>query len=129
MTFTIIDPGYDFTAVWVIGIITAVLLAWAIISAVGVSRKWWDDWVAGVSWFVTIVFFVLGFLMSALPAPGSIHDAKVDAATVEALEEIGFERVNLSGDRFVASLDGEYFEGILSETDPYTYQVNEVVAK
>lgn len=129
MTFTITDPGYDFTVVWVVGIILAVILVWTIIATVGYKRKWWGDWVPGLSWTVTVLFAGFGFFSLALPTAGEFHDHDVWAAQVQSLGELGFENVDLSGDRFVASLDGKYFEGILSETDSYTFQVNEVVAK
>ena len=127
MTFTITDPGYDFTAVWVCGIISVVLLTWAIIATVGYSKRGWSEALPAAGWFVAILFTVFGFLLGSASVPGDIHDSKVHDAKVAELTNLGFDHVDLDEDRFVADKGGAYYEGVLSEIEPYTFQVDEIV--
>lgn len=127
MTFTITDPGFDFTAVWVCGIISVALLAWAIVASVGYSKKWWGDGVPALAWFIAIIFTACGFLLWSTSVPGETHDSKVHDAQIVELTNLGFDNVDLIEDRFVADKDGAYFQGIISEIEPYTFQVNEIV--
>lgn len=127
MIITITDPGYDWAPTWIMGIIFVVMVAWTVIATVGNSRKWWDDWVPGLSWTVTIVFGIFGFFIFGFSYPEDTYHEEVKIAKVEALEELGFDKVDLYGDQFKADLDGQYFEGLLVETDPFTFRVNEIV--
>lgn len=62
-------------------------------------------------------------LMGALP--GQVIASETYRVTTEQLSDQGFSRVDLDweGKSFTASLDGQYFEGVLHPVGDYRYQV------
>jgi hypothetical protein len=132
MTIIVVDPPFDWTLTYILSVVGVLLLAWAIVALVGCFKGWWGDWVPGTSLFFVAVFGIFGIGGAGVGGAHDAHWSEYQKMKVVALEHVGFERVDLDeDDRFIASKDGEYFEGVLVLVDDGTtdlYQVNEIVA-
>lgn len=112
---------YDFlpSVLWTVG-----LMGFGISSfIVGVRNfeKWWSGFpgVLGIIVAVATPFLLLGAVPSS-----EVSDVKMRMVE-EQLSDQGFSRVDLdwAGKTFTASVDGEYFEGLLHPVGDYKYQV------
>lgn len=119
---------YDFlpSVLWVVGIVVVGLGLF--IFAAFFEDEWWAA-IPGVLGMVTVIggamFGVaLGIVMQADVAVSSEEATRV----TEQLTEQGYDRLKLDWDNkeFTASVDGEFFEGLLHPLGDYTYQVLEI---
>lgn len=119
---------YDFlpSVLWVLGVIVVGvgLLVWS-------YKREGEDWsealfVAGV---LAVIFSLTIGPLTAIFYQADTSVTKQERAIVkEQLSDQGFSRVDLNweGKTFTASVDGEYFEGLLHPVGDYKYQVLEV---
>lgn len=133
MTIQFADPGFDFTVLWWgVGITAAVLLAGLVCFAISRGDSWSGWFYAGQ---VLCAMAVAGVLIGGVIGGfgGSMtYDKKTEALKEQALEDVGFEHADVDTDNnFIASLDGEYFQGELWRIEPrdgvYTYKIVEKV--
>jgi hypothetical protein len=130
-TITITDPGWDwvFTA-WIVALPAAGLLVVITLLALsfilpGRSRRKALRGGASAIGFITLILGAFAFLLIAMIG-SDIYEDRIYALQTEALEDAGFEKVTLTYDRFTASMEGDYFSGVLVETDTLTYQIVEI---
>lgn len=115
---------YDFlpSVLWTVGLMGLCIAAF--ILGVKNFEKWWSAFPGALG----IVGTAVVPLMLLLIAPSSyMGHAEIERVT-EQLSDQGFSRVDLNweGKTFTASVDGEYFEGLLHPVGDYKYQVLEV---
>ena len=99
-------------AIIVVGVVVALFWNWDVASAI-----------IGFGASVTLMYALL-FAFVVAPDRMELKDA---AQKTQALEEQGFENVDVDGDSFTASRDGDYFSGLLVKLAENTYQVVEKV--
>lgn len=90
-----------------------------------VVNSFWDDGFA-VATVGIFAAFTYALLFGLAMAP-DLMEREEAAQKTQALEEQGFENVNVDGDSFTASRDGDYFSGSLLDLGENTYQVVEKV--
>lgn len=91
-----------------------------------VSILIWDDEEFLVGQMGLALTAVYALVFGVMVAPG-VGLREEDTQKVEALQEQGFENVDLDGNSFTASQDGDYFSGSLLKIAENTYQVVEKV--
>ena len=109
------------TAGWWFILIPAAIVVLGIVS-LAIGRD--DEFLVGRIGLALAAIYAIIF--GILVAP-SVVTAEETAQKVEALQEQGFENVDMDGDSFTASREGDYFSGSLLEIAENTYQVVENV--
>lgn len=119
---------YDFlpSVLWVVGI---VFIGLALV-ALGVVFE--DEWWSATSGVIGILAAVGGTFFGGAfgigwQADEAVRGEETRIAT-EQLTEHGFDRLKLDWDNkeFTASVEGEFFEGVLHAQGKHTYQILEV---
>lgn len=135
----IADPGWNFNftigifGLLVVALVTAGVLLLLSVILRGRSRKAALQEGAGVASVVGIIGFVGSLLIFGIWGTYDYY-GKVDELRVAALEDLGYSNVEFDSgryedeDRFVASRDGEYFEGSIVEDGDLRWQVVELTS-
>jgi len=140
MIIEFVDPGLDWTPVFYTGFFAVaffvaalvVNIIWAAHDYPSSYRSALPNWVAAL-WVGFAVTLVLGVGLGGFMTMSSIYYDKVAAAKVEALEDAGFDDIEFdykSTTNFTASVEGDYYKGVLIDLNPekdYEYQVTEVI--
>lgn len=116
---------YDFlpSVLWTVPFIVVgvLLILWA-------NKNTYEEWapLPGIIGALALIWGVFAgplFLMGMIPSE-QLYAQEANLAR-EQLSDQGFSRVDLdwTGKTFTASLDGEYFEGLLHPVGDYKYQV------
>lgn len=119
MTIQIIDPGFDFLPLGIIGLILAVFVVLAIVGfklSRGVTESGW--YALGVLMCILATVAVMVGLLGGIGGGLDGYRERVRELKVDALEELGFERVTLDfSGAFTARFEDDFFDGQLRETD------------
>lgn len=115
---------YDFlpSVLWVVGIV----LVGAVLFGVGLYKDHAGFGVPGL--ILTLGGLVFGSTLIIVTPANTYVASERHQVIKEQLSDQGFSRVDLnwSDKTFTASVDGEYFEGLLHPIGDYKYQVLEV---
>lgn len=104
---------------WLVPVAVSAVLLWV---AVIVDK----EWLAITSIFLGVLWLVIGGVWSTHVNPSNSIESQEESMTIQQLEEQGFDHVNLSGSKFTASKDGQFFQGTLFSLGDDKYQVVEV---
>ena len=119
MVFEVVDPGYPVWGWWFAAGLIVVVTALVLLDVTVIRH----GGLAAVS--------VIGGIVLAVLAPGAIAPADYDRQYTlqieQGVESHGFENVDLTGRDFTASLDGEYFKGLVIEIETDVFQIVQVV--
>ncbi|UDL16481.1 membrane protein [Microbacterium phage Zooman] len=131
MILEIQDPGFNFTGVfwtggiWLAAIIVMLGFTWATRDK---PYSTYNENLFHLGWALTMVLGLVIFLLGGVFSGAKIYEIAVTSAKVEALEELGFEQADISGNSFTANRDGAYFQGILvPEKEDNTWSISEIV--
>lgn len=124
MIIEIADPGFQWGLMW------SLFGVGAITFIAGVTLGVWGDSTGNKvleNFGVTLCGLgVAGGLFAGMLAPALTYDYQYAEARTAAIEEAGFEHVDLFGEKFTASLDGAYYEGALVSLGDGRFQVVEI---
>lgn len=121
------DPGIDWTPLWLsfgafgVGLVLFFL-------AFAIPDKHFRDWMPSPGGVIGLIGFCF-VITSLIAQPMTYIQYEVPEATVTALEQAGYKSVTLTGDRFTANNNGEFFSGVLVDMHPesgYAYRVLEL---
>lgn len=129
MNISVIDPGWDFMPLVITGSIAAFLLLIAtLVSVLEYNDVFYDDtsWV----WAVAIPLSIIVVLVGGVFFQAATYENRLNDRVIEALEDQGFKNVDMDSNQsgFTASLDGEYFDGVLIEVGDLEWQIAEIKA-
>lgn len=120
MIIEIAGGTYPAAGWWFILIPVAVLVLGFIGVAIGID----DEFLVGQIGLALAAIYAIFFGIWIAPWMATAEET---AQKTQALEEQGFENVDLDNDSFTASRDGDYFSGGLLRVTGNTYQVVEKV--
>lgn len=128
MILQVQDPGWDFTSLFIVVPILAVVIAVTVIITVKKGDEMDENTLFG-TWSGVAIAVLIVFCVGGIGTGSKVYNEKIEDAQASGLEELGFSDVEMiSPETFTATREGAHFDGLLIKQDAHlSWQVAEVL--